>query len=66
MVPKSNAASYHWASHLTEPKDQVQKRRKYKYKSKGAKGNKLKQSFPGPLSTVGEVEFNIYIYNGSV
>jgi hypothetical protein len=37
MVPVSNAASYLCASHLTEPKDQVQKRRKYKYKIKGLK-----------------------------
>jgi hypothetical protein len=37
MVPVSNAASYLWASHLTEPKYQVQKRRKYKYKIKGLK-----------------------------
>jgi hypothetical protein len=40
MVPVSNAAS-----HLTEPKDQVQKRRKYKYKIKGLKVLSLDRVF---------------------
>ncbi len=48
MVPISNAASYHWEIHLTEPKDQM---KKVQIQNKGAQGIKLKQSFPGPLST---------------